>query len=133
MLYITFISKASFCFIYSLYPQAVFILATPIPLNTYLSEKQSELIILLFLFKAGRQKAHLLWGTSSRNTASLPPSLPILAHHSSPRHWDIPQWNRYAQAVMFTTQKDRKRIYKKLQYKSLNILDISVWKEHKIF
>lgn len=76
--YITFISKTSFCFICSLYPQAVFVLATPIPLNTYLPEKQSELIILLPLFKAGRQKTHLLWGMSSRSTELLPSSLPSL-------------------------------------------------------
>lgn len=43
-------------FICSLYPQAVFMLATLIPLNTYLPEKQSEQIILLFSSKLGESK-----------------------------------------------------------------------------
>lgn len=105
--YITFISKASFCCICSLYPQAVLILVAPIPLNTYLSGKQSELIISLVLFKAGRQKAHLLWGMSSRNSALLPSSLPIFAHHPLQGTEIFLNETGMHRFVMFAIQKGR--------------------------
>lgn len=49
-----FSQQPLFSFICSLHPQPVFILATLIPLNTYWPEKRSKQIILLILFKAGR-------------------------------------------------------------------------------
>lgn len=76
-------------------------------LNTYLSGKQSELIILLVLFKAGRQKAHLLWGMSSRNSALLPSSLPIFAHHPLQGTEIFLNETGMHRFVMFAIQKGR--------------------------
>lgn len=105
--------KPLFDFACSLYPQAVFILATLILLNTYLPEKQPKRIILLILFKAEKKQAHLLWGMSSGNTAltaSSPPSLYWLPISTTPLQSTqilLNETDMYRLSCVFITQKGR--------------------------